>query len=237
MNSRILFTYFFLIASLWSCDKENQERKVTCVQQDEYDYLDGFKIDTMCTSDICTQYLSIWKELIQEKNNLSQEFLDTHIELCYSKLHSWRDGISFKVCYKLQIGWAIVYTFDKFIIKINAENLHYASLDLPRGTYLTKDKVKVVVDNRVFGSRIKKITNANDLQYLNMESALNDLIEFSGVNILCLSRIELDDDTGNLILEAYARYVNEENLGIKGTVDLISGEKDVHDRPWIISSP
>jgi len=78
------------------------------------------------------------------------------------------------------------------------------------------------------------MTNSNDLEFTSMESALNDLIEFSGVDTLNLKQIDLDGDTGNLILEASAEYENEENLCINGRVDLITGDKNVHDFSCII---
>jgi hypothetical protein len=217
-----------------ACEKDNQTRKTTCTQQGDYDYLDNYNIGTMCSSDLCTEYFEIWKELIKDKNNLSQDFIDSHIIFCNSEILSWADGISFRICYKLKLDWAIAYNCDQFIIKINADNTHYPSLDLPRDTYLTKDKIKIAVDNRAFSSDIIKMTNKVDLEYTNMESALNELIDFSGVNVLCMNRVTLDDDTGNLILEASAQYENEENSCIQGIIDLISGDKNVNDTPcWI----
>ena len=231
------YPILILIASIFvfsSCDKEKQIRKTTCNQPDDYEYLNNYKVDTMCSSDFCLEYFNIWKELIKEKNNLSQDFIDAHIEYCYSEINSWADGVSFRICYKFKVDWAIAYNCDQFIIKINADNTYYPALDLPRDTYLTKEKVKIAVDNRAFSSDISKMTNKSNLEYIDMESALDELIDFSGVNILCMNRVTLDDDTGNLILEASAQYENEENSCIQGTIDLISGGKNVNGTPcWI----
>ncbi|MFA5297887.1 MAG: hypothetical protein WC389_06725 [Lutibacter sp.] len=231
-NSLLIFVSMILI--LTACEKDIQTRQTTCLQPGDYDYLDNYKIDSMCSSDACTEYLTIWRELLAEKNNLSQDFIDSHIELCQSEIQSWADGISFSVCYKFKIGWAIAYNCDQFIIKINADNTSYPSLDLPRDTYLSKEKIKIAVDNRAFSSYITKMTNTNDLKFISMESALNDLIEYSDVNMLCLNRVIINDDTGNLTLEASAQYENEENSCIQGTIDLISGDKNVNETPcWI----
>lgn len=138
------------------------------------------------------------------------------------------------MCYKFKTDWAIAYNCDQFIIKINTENTLYPALDLPRDTYLTKEKIKIAVDNGAFSSGITRIDNSNNLKFMDMESALNDLIEFSGVNILCLNQVRLDEKTGHLILIASSEYVNEGNSCIKGTIDLITGEKQVIDLPcWI----
>ena len=112
------------IHSLMSCKEEHQERAVTCFQENEYDYLNHYKIDTMCTSEICTHYLNIWEELFKEKNNLSETFLDEHIVLCQSHLNTWYEGNTFHICYKVQFDWAIKYVCDQFNIKIDQNN-HY----------------------------------------------------------------------------------------------------------------
>lgn len=218
-----------LIFSFSSCIEDETEIQTTCGEPIEYGYIHSCESDTICASDICTQYLSIWKELIKEKNNLTQNFLDSHIELCETEVRSWVNGISFRVCYKFNICWAVAYNCDQFIIKINAGNSYYPTLDLPRNTYLTKEEIKIAVDYHAFSSSISKMTNTNVLKYINMESALNDLIEFSGVDTLNLERIALKGTTGSLILEASAKYENEDNLCIVGTVDLISGNKNAYD--------
>lgn len=189
----------------------------------------------MCSSDLCLEYFNIWKELIKEKNNLSQEFIDAHIEYCYSEINSWAKGVSFRICYKLKVDWAIAYSCDQFIIKINADNTYYPALDLPRDTYLTREKVKIAVDNRAFSSDIIKVSNNDKIKYSTMDNALQDLIGFSGVNQLCLSMITINADNGDLILEASAQYENEENSCVIGTIDLITGEKEVIDTPCLIN--
>ncbi len=228
---------WIFIASIFvfsSCKEDTQIRKTTCIKQGDYDYLDYSNSGTMCSSDLCAEYFEIWKELIKDKNNLSQDFIDSHFILCNSKINSWANGISFNICYKVKFDWAIAYNCDQFIIKINAENTYYPSLNLPRGTYLTKDEIKIAVDNRAFASDIAKVINKSALKYTNMESALNELIDFSDVNTLCMSRIFLDNNTGHLILEASAEYENEKNSCIRGIIDLMSGDKNVNDIPcWI----
>jgi hypothetical protein len=169
-----------------------------------------------------------------EKNNLSQEFINSHIEICQSKINFGARGISFSVCYRLKIDWAIAYNCDQFIIKINANNTSYPSLGLPRDTFLTKDKIKIAIDNRAFFSHIGKISNVDDIKYSTIDNALQDLTTFSDVSQLCLNMITINNDNGNLTLEASAQYENEENSCVVGTIDLITGNKDVNDTPCCI---
>ncbi len=228
-----LFVFISLMSILTACEKDEQSRQTSCVQSGDYDYLDNYKTDSICTTNTCIEYLAIWKALLIEKNNLSYDFVDSHIELSESKIYSWADGISFRVCYKFKIGWAVAYNCDQFIIKINADNTIYPTLDLPRGTYLSKEKIKIAIENRAFSSNITKMSNTNSLKFISMESALNNLVEFSGIN-LCMNRIILDSATGNLVLEASAQYENEPNLCIQGKIDLISEDKEVNNTPcWI----
>ncbi len=230
-------TLIFIVSIfvLSSCETDKQIRSTTCNQPNDYDYLDNYKSGIMCSSDLCLEYFNIWKELIKEKNNLSQEFIDAHIEYCYSEINSWAKGVSFRICYKLKVDWVIAYNCDQFIIKINADNTYYPALDLPRETYLTKEKVKIAVDNRAFSSDIIKVSNNDKIKYSTMDNALQDLIGFSGVNQLCLNMITINDDNGDLILEASAQYENEENSCVIGTIDLITGEKEVNDTPCLIN--
>ena len=231
MNSRIIFICILFAFSIWSCEKDNHARTVTCFQENEYDYLNHYKIDSICTSEICTNYLAIWKEFFKEKNNWSDAFFDEHLIICQSSIGNWNEGVSFHICYKIQMDWAIAYACDKFMIKIDDESTLYP--DLPRNTYLSKDEIGFAIDQNRFYSRIGFVSNSTII-YASMEDALNKLIDDSNVNTLCVSEISVDESTGNLILEAWAEYENEKNSCIKGKIDLITGKTEVTDTPCYI---
>lgn len=231
MNNRIIFISILLTLSIWSCKKDNHERTVTCFQGDEYGYLNHYKIDSMCTSEICTNYLNIWEKLFKEKNNLNETFFEEHIVLCQSSLDSWNEGITFRICYKVQFDWAIAYNCDKFMIKINDNSNLYP--DLPRNKYLSQEEIKLAIDKHRFYSQIATVSNS-DIKFTTMNDAINKLKNDAGVNTLCMSEIYLDDTTGDLILEAWAEYENEENSCIKGKLDLINGDIEVVDTPCVI---
>lgn len=228
-------TLFFiaLVFIFTACADNNQFRETACTQENTFPEDRAF--GSLCSDELCTEYLAIWKELIMEKNNLSQDFFDSHIELVRSEIHSWEKGVSFSVCYNFNVGWATAFNCDQFIIKIDADNSFFPALDLPRDTYLTKDKIKLAVDNRAFSSEIIKIANVDNIKFSTPDNALSDLIEFSGVNQLCLNGITINEDNGHLILQAYAQYVNEFNSCIQGTIDLITGDKNVNDAPCLIN--
>lgn len=231
MNRRIILISILLAFSIWSCEKDNQKRTVTCFQENEYDYLNHYKIDSICTSEICTNYLNIWKEFFKEKNSLSDSFFDEQVILCQSSIDNWNEGVSFRICYKIQMDWAIAYRCDQFIVKIESDSNLYP--ELPRNEYLSKDEIRFAINQNRFNSRIGSVSNS-DIHFSSMDDALNKLIEDSNVNTLCVSEIYVDESTGNLILEAWAGYENEENSCIKGKIDLINGETEVTDTPCYI---
>jgi len=147
-----------LIFSFSSCVDDESEIQTTCEEPIEYGYIHNCESDNICTSDICTQYLAIWKELIIQKNNLSQNYFDSHVELCGTEINSWQQGISFRVCYKFNICWAVAYNCDSFVIKIHADESYYPMLNLPRHKYLTKEEIKIAVDYNAFVSFPKNRT-------------------------------------------------------------------------------
>lgn len=218
-----------------SCKKDALEnRTTTCSNDIESNYPDDRGDGTLCTTSLCQDYQSIWQELLQEKNNFDQAFFDEHITLHSSKVNDWSRGSSFRVCYYVNVGWASAYTCDKFIFNISPDDATYPALNLPRDINLTKAEIKLVVDNNAFSSSINEINNAPALLHTTIEDALQELIDFSGVNTLCFSQLKLHRDSGNLILEAWATYENEENSCIRGRIDLFTGEKSVTDMPCYI---
>lgn len=225
--------FIALVFVFTACEDNNQFRETACTQENAFP--EDSTTGSLCSDELCTEYLAIWKELIMGKNNLSQDFFDSHIELIKSEIHSWEKGVSFSICYNFNVDWATAFNCDQFIIKIDADNSFFPALDLPRDTYLTKDKIKLAVDNRAFSSEIIKIANVDNIKFSTPDNALSDLIEFSGVNQLCLKGITINEDNGHLILQAYAQYVDEFNSCIQGTIDLITGDKNVNDAPCFIN--
>ncbi|MEM6345045.1 MAG: hypothetical protein AAF927_14235 [Bacteroidota bacterium] len=186
---------------------------------------------SICNTDDCEKYLGIWQNLLMERNNLSQAFFDDHIRVHESSINDWRDGTSFRVCYWIQIDWAISYECDKFIINIDPDDTKYPSLDLPRGVALNEQEVKLAAYNRAFGSTLSKINGATQIAYLSEAAALNELVSYSELDTLCYSGVSLDQKDGNLVLQASAEYRNQENPCVFGSIDLVSGQKEINDSP------
>lgn len=231
----IKFSLLFLILlSFSACEVQKQIRTVSCIKVGDYDYLNNYSTGTICNTDTCAIYQSIWKSIFMENNNLGNSYFDNHIELIQSQINKWNDGISFSICYKVKIGWAIAYNCDQFIIEIEQNNQLYPTLNVPRGTYLTKDQIKLIVENHAFSSDITKLSNVDSMKFNSIISALDNLILKAKVNTLCSGMITINHLTGNLELGAWAQYDNVLNSCIQGRIDLITGETVVVDGPCMI---
>ena len=224
-----------IFISLQSCEVLEQLRTTDCTNTGVYDYLNHYEPGTLCNADTCVVYQSVWKDLFLEKNNLTESYFTNHIELCNSTVGNWDDGVSFNICYKIRLGWAIAYMCDQFIIKIDKDNQLYPALDVPRGTYLTKDQIRSVINFKAFSSQITKLSGTEILKYNTMDSALKELIHKAKVNTLCLRNITINSSNGNLTLVAGAQYNNEVNSCIYATIDLITGETAISDGPCYIN--
>jgi hypothetical protein len=158
-----------------------------------------------------------------EKNNLTDEYFNNHIELFGSRVFEWGSGTSFSICYEVKVDWAIAYTCDQFIIKIKEGDNTYPSLNLPRGTFLTKDNIRTATNAHAFSPDIVKLSNSEHLEFSSMEDALNSLSKKAGVTKLCSHTISVDRSTGGLILESWGKYKYQNNKCIDARIDLIDG--------------
>jgi hypothetical protein len=222
MKHRMVFILICLLASMISCHKENQKRTVNCNQPPDFTPMNDFQNCSLCISDTCEKYETIWKELFMEKNNLSEGFFNAHIILCSRGIMQWQDNITFSICYNVKIDWVSVRKCDQFIVKIAKGNNLYPSVGLPRDELLSKDYVRTAISHRAFNSEMDTLSNEDVLKFSSMETAMDQLITDSKVDKLCACYIYIND-LGHITLEASAEYKNEFNSCIFGEIDLING--------------
>jgi hypothetical protein len=233
MKFRMVFILICLFTSLISCHKEKQERTVKCSQPVDNAQKNDLLNCSLCNSDICGKYQEIWKELFMEKNNLSENYFNDHIILCSSDTGSWDEGVSFNICYKVKIDWAVAWSCDQFIIKIKKGNNLYPAVDLPRDEFLSKDQIRTALMRKAFSSGMDSLSAAEVLKYSSLKIALDQLITDSNVNTLCFNGIFIND-SGNISMRAFGEYEHEINSCISGEIDLINGNATHNDTPcWI----
>ena len=226
-----------LLTILISCTKHTEKagQSVTCIQFSDYNERYKWINDSPGKNDTCIIYQAIWKELFLEKNNLSQKYFDDHIILCSSTWGAWDDGISFNICYKIKIDWAIAYNCDQFIIKIKKGNNLYPALILPRDTLLSIDDIRIALNNAAFSSSMLLLSNDEILKFNSNKSAMDNLIYASNLNTLCFNDIYIDRFTGHMMIGAYALYVNKSNSCVQGFLDLINGKSTFENIPCTIN--
>jgi hypothetical protein len=219
-----IISLFFLII-IFSCEKESEE--VSCTQKDLYEYLNNYPGSSISSDDLSNSYYEIWVQLFKDKNHISQEYFDDHIQIWRTSIDNWNSGASFRICYRVKFDWAIAYTCDQFIIKIDKENQSWPLLPLPRDTYLKLNEIKIAVENHAFSSDISFLSNNMKIEHNSFENALKFLTREAGVNTLCTSSIYIDEATGHLWIEAHAEYNNKYNECIYAKMDLKTLERDI----------
>jgi len=203
------------------------EREVACYPSEGFDYLEySTTWDSLCTSELCSTYTAIWKELKIDRSTLTEPYFDSHFEVT-SAYNTSGSGESFYISYRVQNDWAIAFGGDAFVIKIAEENTKYPEIGLPRETYLSCEEIAALLDNRGFNSKISEIPKTGPLKYASREEAMNALIQEAEVDTLCFNRIFLSRHLGTLTLEAFAEYQDTEGECIKGTIDLITGQTNI----------
>ena len=233
MKLLIAFLVCFLLLGIPCCSwdiEEDETRKTSCIQRGLYDYLEDEWIDSICISEICSTYTSVWKELFIQRNNMTEEYFDKHITVISSETTPLdRENVRFHLVFRVKNEWAIAESGAGFLIKIAEDETDYPEIGLPRGTYLTLEEVDKVIDPPGFNSWIGKAPKTGPLRYSSMNEALDKLIESACVDTMCFNRVFLSRHIGTLTMEAYAVYEDEENGCIIGTIDLITGKISVYD--------
>jgi hypothetical protein len=221
-----------IICLLFSCSKTNDILKVDChsgppsLQQVVCN-------STLCQSDTCQTYLGIWKELFLSKNQMTQDYFNNHITLCYSHVDKWNDGFSFSITYKIKIDWAEVLIGDQFIIWLSQSTAGlYPSITLPRNTLLTKDQINSALNLMAFSSSLNTVSPINQLKYYSFDDAMSDLIKASGVDNLCTSEIfyerpnMVEPQSGHPFLRSTGTISEQENKCITSEIDLVTGQSN-----------
>lgn len=222
-----------LICSIFSCSKTNDILKCDCSfysQTFEPVVCDG----TLSQNDTCQNYLSVWKDLLLSRNLMNQEYFNNHITPCNTSMDKWKDGISFRITYKVKIEWSEVLLWDDFIIWLSPTTSGlYPSLTLPRNSLLTKDQINSAANIMAFSSSINKISSINNIKYHSLNDAMKALIRSSGVDTLCTSEIFYEQPhmvippIGHPFLRSYGVLSWDENKCITSQMNLYTGEVKV----------
>jgi hypothetical protein len=222
-----------LFSLLFSCSKTEDILKCDCTN-----YIGYFEPDvcegTLCQSDTCQTYLGVWKALLRERNNMSQDFFNRHISVCRTSLDRWNDGISFRIKYKISIEWMETELWDQFIIWLSPSTAGvYPSLSLPRNSLLTKDQVSGALSKMAFSSSLNTISPIHTLIYHSLSDAKRAMNIASKTDTLCMYEYYYErphmvvPPDGDPFLKGHGVLNWDENRCITSTMNLRTGEVNV----------
>jgi hypothetical protein len=228
MNKLTLTCLFFVI--IFSCTKKKDDRRsIDC--SNYYDIPMPISCSgSICQSDTCKTYFSIWKELFLSKNQMTQEYFDKHITICNTgTFKNTQHDISFYLSYKLTIDWFEVKFDNDFLIWLSpAFTQRYPEVGLPNSTLLTKDQINGQINNPFIISPLPAIASVDHLNYSSRLQAINALSDAAGVSGMCLSSLSVqyqntvNPPIGHPILTASATLSIKENECVSGIMDLSS---------------
>ena len=217
--------------SCYDLEPPNPPRPVSCEMPEDYNYLGYYERwrEPICTTELCSIYTQVWKELLLDRTTLTEPYFDNHFEIWSSKIVSGSECDFFRISYRVQNDWAIAFWGDWFIIRIAKEETDFPEIGLPKDEYLSKEQIAAALDHRGFDSKIHNIPKTGPLKFSSQDEALNVLISEANFDTLCFYRVTFDYNIFTLTLKAFAKYADAENECIEGSIDLITGRISLRD--------
>ncbi|MGB0884892.1 MAG: hypothetical protein ACPGR5_00545 [Chitinophagales bacterium] len=147
---KITFTLMLFSMFFTNCSKENY---------------------SVCESNLCLEYETIWKKLFKEKNNMSEKYFTEHVNILSTNITQWNSGENFNIVYNISIDWANIKVTDQFLIKKSAEENIFSDLNLPDNKYLNEEEIKRTINLLAFSSKLTIVKPINNLKFDSKASA------------------------------------------------------------------
>jgi hypothetical protein len=227
-----ILTVGITLLLIFSCSKTNEQNqdilKVDTSHCPVYDAL--VCTGVMCQSDTCQTYFTIWKDQFLTRNQMSQEYFNSHITPCMSQLANWVDGISYEISYKVKTDWAEAVLTDRFAIWLSKTTIGlFPSANVPRNILLNEEQISSLIDIMAFSSSINTVASVNHLKYASLNDAMKALISSSNTDTMCTGNVFYQvpnltsPPAGNPYLEASGTLNWDENKCITSEMDLVTG--------------
>ncbi len=184
-----------------------------------------------CAADdeLCSRYLDIWRNQIQKRNDMSNEYFTQHVVPYNASIDAWDIGESFRVQYRVTITWAVIGESDQFVVNLRSSEPAYQHLDIPRDVYLSESEVEVILDEQVFSSSVTRIVSVERLKFCNQQEAVTALQNVAHTDRIGFDRIayyvpgRLPREDGYPYLFGSGEIDRNENRCITGRLNLVSG--------------
>jgi len=180
---------------------------------------------------LCFRYYKIWKDLVKDRNFLSEEYFQTHIFPTEAGTgpRGKSGDVDFVIWYKVKIDWAEMACYNQFVIKIGEA-----------GTYLTEKELVPILIKGAYGSSILKMIPLEKLKYSSQEEAVKalqeiancDRLKFRAASLYVPGRIPRVD--GYPYLLGWGEIDESENKCIVGYINLVTGEGQAHETVCVI---
>ena len=185
-------------------------------------------------------YFKIWKNLFLTRNQISEDYYNSHLEIISCTIRKWDSGISFYLSYIMHIDWADIEGDDNFLVLLNSSATEYQHLNIPRDVYLTEREITVILDNRVYGSSIGKVNPVENLLYTDYEQAVSAFQTAVNCDKIFPQRLayyvpgKLPRIDGDPYFIGFGTLDSLNNRCIDGYFNLITGIGSAHETVCII---
>lgn len=213
INQYSLIAAICLIVSSISCDKSAETKSS-----------DGCDTETLHQPEITefishgalpVKYYPVWKSRFMERNNLSEEFFNTHITVQYvdTSYSSFDLATALIVGYTYQSGWAITGASEKMTIQINNSNSPFFSNNIFLNTDLSREQIDALVSNNpaTIPHYYYPASKDVELKFDNFNSAKDAILKYLKLDKLCNAGLGINE-TGQLEL----RYSDSDTTNTSG---------------------
>lgn len=216
MNKIILAT-LCLFLLITSCSKKDEPQP---------------KIDSVLSETQENEYYQIWKSILLENSNMTDEYFNEHITNYTLSSYKWNGGISFKIDYIIRIDWVNIKSSNNFLVKMNSSYDAYRHLNIPRDIFFTKNQIKLNTYSDVH-SEVDRHNPVNALKYKNSNEVYEAVVTSSGYNEVSLDYIsyyvpgKLPRKDGDPYYILNGTISDSQNRCLTGYINLVTGDSEV----------
>lgn len=198
---------------------------------------------SICQSDTCITYYTIWKEIFLSKNQMTETYFDNHISICNTAIYKYADqGLQFELSYKLKIDWFEIKFDEGFMILLFPSYLqNNPAINLPSNILLSKNQINANINNPFFSDLIHTISPIGHLNYSSRQAAIKALANSAEVDDLCESTLSIQYENienppiGHPVLTGSAVINWNENKCVSGIMDLATNYLKVENNICVIN--
>ncbi len=184
-------------------------------------------------------YFGIWKTLLKEMNNMSEEDYNEHITKTAISSDEWDAGITVVVNYIVNIDWIDIKCQDKFVIRMNSDYSPYQYLNIPRDVFFDQSQIEFNIAHNA-DSEISMYNLDVRLKYDNCREVCRAAERASGYKEIRPDYVSfyvpgnVPRENGDPYMMMSGTIDESENRCLTGKINLVTGECDINETVCII---